>query len=127
VLAAVAHLRRLGAQQISLVGGSMGGAAVARAAIDAAPRAIESLVLLAPASMAAPEKIPGRKLFITAEDDANSAGLRLPGIKAQYARAKAPKEFTLLKGSAHGQRVFSAPEGQAVLGDVIRFLKNGRP
>jgi alpha-beta hydrolase superfamily lysophospholipase len=127
VLAAVAHLRRLGAKTISLIGGSMGGASVAQAAIDAAPGTIDSLVLLAPAAVAAPEKIPGRKLFITAERDANSAGLRLPGIKAHYARARPPKEFVLVEGSAHGQHLFTTPQGPGVLRDILRFLKNGRP
>jgi alpha-beta hydrolase superfamily lysophospholipase len=127
VLAAVAHLRRLGARTISLIGGSMGGAAVAHAAIDAGQEAIESVVLLAPAEVAAPEKIPGRKLFITAERDANSAGRRLPGIKAQYARARQPKELVLVEGSAHGQNMFTTPQGADVLRDIVRFLKNGRP
>jgi pimeloyl-ACP methyl ester carboxylesterase len=123
VLAAIRHLQRLGAKTISLIGGSLGGAAVALAAIDAGPQAIESLVLLAPAAVVAPEKIPGRKLFITARNDANSAGLRLPGIRAQYARARTPKEFTLVEGSAHGQNILSTPEGAAVLRDIIRFVK----
>ena len=123
VLAAIRHLQRLGAKTISLIGGSLGGAAVAVAAIDAGPQAIESLVLMAPAAVVAPEKIPGRKLFITARNDANSSGLRLPGIRAQYARAQTPKEFTLVEGSAHGQNILSTPEGAAVLRDIIRFVK----
>ena len=60
VVAAIRHMRRLGAKTISLIGGSLGGAAVALAAIEVGPKAIDSIVLLAPAAIAAPEKIPGR-------------------------------------------------------------------
>ena len=122
VLAAIRHLRRLGATTVSLVGGSLGGAAIALAAIDSGPRAIDGLVLLAPAAIAAPDQIPGRKLFVTARGDANSAGLRLPGIQAQYARARPPKAFKLVDGSAHGQNILATPLGPEVLQDIIRFL-----
>jgi pimeloyl-ACP methyl ester carboxylesterase len=122
VVAAIRHLQRLGVKTISLIGGSLGGAAVALAAIDAGPRTVESLVLMAPAAVAAPEKIPGRKLFVTARSDANSAGLRLPGIQAQYARARPQKELMLIDGSAHGQNILATPQGAAVLQHIGRFL-----
>jgi alpha-beta hydrolase superfamily lysophospholipase len=123
VLAAIRHLRRLGATTVSLVGGSLGGAAIALAAIDSGPLGIDGLVLLAPAAIVAPEKVPGRKLFITARGDANAAGLRLPGIQAQYARARPPKAFKLVDGSAHGQNILATPLGAEVLQDIIRFLE----
>lgn len=123
VVAAIRHMRRLGATTISLVGGSLGGAAVALAAIDAGQRSIDGIVLLAPAAITAPEKIPARLLFIAARNDANAAGLRLPGIREQYARVRSPKEFTLVEGSAHGQLILSAPDGAAVIRDIVRFLK----
>jgi pimeloyl-ACP methyl ester carboxylesterase len=106
-LAAVAHLRKLGAKSVALIGGSLGGAAVALAAIAAGPGVIESLVLLAPAEIATPEAMPSRKLFIVSRHDANDAGLRLPGIRAQFARVRPPKEFKLLEGSAHGQQILT--------------------
>jgi alpha-beta hydrolase superfamily lysophospholipase len=127
VSAAIAQLRKLGAKSISLMGGSLGGAAVALAAIDAGPSAIDAIILLAPAAIPAPEKIPGRKLFIVTAGDANSAGLRLPGIKAQYARTKQPKTFVQLDGSAHGQNLFATPQGPAVIQDIARFLLSGKP
>ncbi|MBY0496048.1 MAG: alpha/beta hydrolase [Cyanobacteria bacterium] len=123
VVAAIRHLRTSGAKRISLIGGSLGGAAVTLAAIETGADAIDGIVLLAPAEIAAPEKIPARLLFITARDDANSAGLRLLGIRAQYARARQPKEFILVEGAAHGQNILSTPEGAAVLADIVRFLK----
>jgi hypothetical protein len=68
-----------------------------------------------------------RLMFIAAREDANAAGLRLPGIRENYARARAPKEFKLLEGSAHGQNILSTPDGAAVMRDIIRFLENRRP
>ncbi len=123
VVAAIRHMRRLGATTISLVGGSLGGAAVALAAIEAGPKVIDGVVLLAPAAITSPEKIPARLLFITARNDANAAGLRLPGIREQYARVRSPKEFKLVEGSAHGQLILSASDGAAVIRDIVRFLK----
>ena len=127
VIAAISHLRRIGAKAILLMGGSIGGAAVAQAAIDLAPNPVEGLVLLAPAEVTAPEKIPGRKLIVVTANDANAAGLRLPGIKAQFARMTPPKDFKLLDGSAHGQLILATADGAAVRREIIRFLQNGRP
>ena len=125
VVVAVGYLRRLAAKSVSLIGGSLGGAAVAQAAIDA-PAAIDAIVMLAPAEVAEPARIPGRKLLVTAVNDANSAGLRLPGIKAQYARLSQPKEFVQVEGSAHGQLIFDSPQGAAAMSAVLRFLGNAK-
>jgi pimeloyl-ACP methyl ester carboxylesterase len=126
VVSAIGYLKRLGSRSISLIGGSLGGAAVAQAAIDA-PAGIDAIVLLAPAAVAEPARIPGRKLFVTAANDANSAGLRLPGIKAQYARVRQPKEFVQVDGAAHGQLIFDSPQGPGALSTILRFLQNAKP
>jgi pimeloyl-ACP methyl ester carboxylesterase len=125
VVAGVGYLRRLGAKSVSLIGGSLGGAAVAQAAIEA-PAGIDAIVMLAPAAVAEPARIPGRKLFVAAVGDANSAGLRLPGIKAHYARVSPPKEFVQVEGSAHGQVMFDSPQGAAAMSAVLRFLENAK-
>jgi hypothetical protein len=64
----------------------------------------------------------GRKLFLTAREDANAAGLRLPGIRAQFYRAPEPKTLVLLEGSAPGQRIFQTEQGDAVLQIIVGFL-----
>jgi hypothetical protein len=69
-----------------------------------------------------PEKMTGRKLFITAREDRNDAGLRLPGIQDQYERAAGPKEFLVLDGSAHAQFLFDTPEGARLMREILRFL-----
>jgi dienelactone hydrolase len=123
VLAAIRYLRTRGARSIAVIGGSMGGAAVAQASVAAAAGEIDRIVLLAPAQIGTPEKMKGRKLFLTARDDANAAGLRLPGIRAQFLRAPEPKTLVLLEGSAHGQRIFQTDQGDAVLQMIVGFLR----
>ena len=123
VLSAVGYLRQRGATSIDVIGGSMGGAAVAQASVEAGVNEIDRIVLLAPASIDEPERIKGRKLFIATREDANASGLRLPGIQQQYARAPEPKRLILLDGSAHGQRIFETDQGTAVMKEIIRFLR----
>lgn len=122
VLAAVRYLRQSGASTVSVIGGSAGGGAAAQASVDAQPAEIDRLVLLAPMAIKTPEKMTGRKLFITARDDRNDAGPRLPGIQSQFAGAPEPKEFVLLDGSAHGQFIFDTPEGDRLMREILRFL-----
>jgi alpha-beta hydrolase superfamily lysophospholipase len=122
VLAAVRYLRQNGARTVAAIGGSMGGGAVAHAAVDARAGEIDRIVLLAPAEIAAPEKMQGRKLFITTREDANAAGPRLPGIQRQYDRCPDPKQFIVLGGSAHAQRIFETQQGEEVLRAIVRFL-----
>jgi dienelactone hydrolase len=123
VLAAVRYLRGRGAMTVSVIGGSAGGGAVAQASVDAAPGEIDRIVLLAPMTIEAPQKMKGRKLFIAARDDRSGDGLRLPGIRDQYDKAPGPKEFVVLEGSAHAQRIFDTPDGNRVLRDILRFIR----
>jgi hypothetical protein len=69
-----------------------------------------------------PEKMTGRKLFITTRGDRNDAGLRLRGIQAQFERAPGPKEIVVLDRSAHGQFIFDTAEGERLMREILRFL-----
>ena len=97
--------------------------AVAQASVEADRGEIQHLVLLAPAAIAAPDRIQGNKLFITTREDANAAGLRLPGIQAQYEKAPEPKRLVVLAGSAHAQRILLTADGDAVIRDILEFLR----
>jgi pimeloyl-ACP methyl ester carboxylesterase len=121
VLAAVKYLRDRGAKTVAVVGGSFGGGAAAKAAADA-PGQIDRLVLLAASGIEQPERLSGRKLFILARDDANAAGLRLPGIRTGYEQAPEPKELVVLEGSAHAQFLFETDQAERVLSEILRFL-----
>jgi pimeloyl-ACP methyl ester carboxylesterase len=123
VLAAVRYLRKAGAKTVSIVGGSMGGGAAAEASIEAAPGEIDRLVLLAHASIEHPERMKGRKLFITARDDPRADGTpRLVRIREQYERASEPKELVILEGSAHAQFIFQTDQAERLMREILRFL-----
>jgi pimeloyl-ACP methyl ester carboxylesterase len=124
VLSAVRYLRSTGATSVAVIAGSAGGGAAARAAVDAAPGEIERLVLLAPMAIDAPEKMKGRKLFITSRDDPGSDGKpRLPGILDQYEKAPEPKELVILEGSAHAQRILDTAQADRLMREILRFLE----
>lgn len=123
VLAAVRYLRETGASTVSVVGASFGGGAAALAAVAAEPGEIDRLVLLAHSPIDEPERMQGRKLFITTRDDRSGRGvLRLPAIQAQYERAPGPKEIVILEGSAHAQHIFKTDQGDRLLREILRFL-----
>jgi len=120
VLAGSIPARRWG-KTVSVVGGSYGGSAAAEAAVFA-PGEIDRLVLLAVGVVDHPEQLKGRKLFITARDDANDAGPRLPGIRDSYERAPGPKELVILEGSAHAQFLFETDQAERLMKEILRFL-----
>ena len=123
VLAAVRYLRGTGAKAVSVVGASFGGEAAAMAAVEAGPGEIDRLVLLAHSPIEQPERMKGRKLFITTRGDFSGRGaLRLPGIREQYDRAPEPKELVILEGTAHAQHIFGTEQGERLMREIQRFL-----
>ena len=123
VLAAVHYLRQTGATTVSVVGGSFGGGAAAQASVVSAPGEIDRIVLLAPSAIDEPERMKGRKLFITSRDDPSASGApRLVKIRDQYERAPDPKELVILEGSAHAQFIFETDQGERLMREILRFL-----
>jgi len=122
VLAAVRYLKVHGAKTVSVVGGSFGGGAAGDASIKSAPGEIDRIVFLGAAPNLSAEKLKSRALFIVARDDANDSGRRLPGIRAQYAKAPQPKELIVLDGSAHAQFLFQTDQSTRVMREILRFL-----
>jgi pimeloyl-ACP methyl ester carboxylesterase len=123
VLAAVRYLHEIGAKTVSVVGGSFGGWAAAQAAVEAKEGEIDRIVLLAASAIDEPERMKGRKLFITTRDDFSGSGvLRLPEIRDQYERAPDPKELVILEGSAHAQHIFETDQGERLMSEILRFL-----
>jgi dienelactone hydrolase len=122
-LAAVRYLRQNGAKTVSVVGGSMGGGAAADASVEAEPGEIDRLVLLGSAGGSKPERLKGRKLFITSRDDLGPGDKpRLPKIRADYESAPEPKELIILDGSAHAQFIFGTDQGERLMREILRFL-----
>lgn len=124
VLGAIEYLRARGAAYVSVVGASLGGWAAANAATrDGA--GIDRLVLLAAPPIDAPDRLPGRTLFIAARGDVRGEGIRrLPDVLEQFARAPEPKELVILDGSAHAQRIFGTDQGDRLLAEILRFLSS---
>jgi pimeloyl-ACP methyl ester carboxylesterase len=123
VLAAVRYLRFHGARTVSIVGGSMGGAAAGDASISARPREIDRIVMLGAAPDLPADKLQSPALFIVAKDDANGDGPRLPGIRAQYEKAPQPKKLVILDGSAHAQFLFQTDQSDRVMKEILEWLK----
>lgn len=126
VLAGVQHLHERGAKRVAVVGGSMGGGAAANA-VAAAPHTIDRLFLIGATPDGEPEQLKVPKLYVMSRGDANSAGPRLPGLQAHFARAPEPKELIVLDGSAHAQFIFDTEHAERVMGKIVRFLSAHGP
>ncbi len=123
VLSAVRYLARAGATNVSVVGGSMGGAAAGEASAQAGLNEIDRLIFIGSEGSDHPEQMKGRKLFITSRDDAGSGDkLRLPAIRAHYESTPGPKELIVLEGSAHAQFIFATDQGARLMREILRFL-----
>jgi pimeloyl-ACP methyl ester carboxylesterase len=119
ILGGIRYLHEeLGATAVSVIGGSMGGGAAARAATLAAPGQIEALILLSAGSVDDPRQLQaGRILFIASEDEPMT-----PGIREQHARAPDPKRLVLLPGAAHAQHIFKTDQAARLTDEILSFL-----
>ncbi len=123
VVAAVRFLRKAGAKKVSVVGGSMGGVAAAEATIECEPDEIDRVVMIAIEGIEKPEKMKGRKLFITCRDDLGSGDKpRLNQIRLHYEQAPEPKELVILEGKAHAQFIFATDQADRLMREIMRFL-----
>lgn len=118
VLAGIRYLHSAGSEQVSVIGASMGGGAVAQVAVVVEPGEIDKLILLASVPIATPERIQGDKLFIVSRGDS----LR-DAVEGQFERAGEPKELTVLTGSEHAQHIFrSRRRGEELTAAIIEWL-----
>lgn len=122
VLAAVRYLHKAGAKSVSIVGGSMGGAAAGDASIDSRPGEIDCIVMLGAAPNKPADKLKSPSLFIVARDDTSGDGPRLPGIREQYEKAPQPKKLVVLEGSAHAQYLFQTDQGGRVMSEIVHWI-----
>ena len=123
VLAAVRYLRKTGSKTVSVVGGSMGGVAAADASVECKPGEIDRVVMIASEGIEKPERMKGRKLFITCRDDLGPGGKpRLDNIRDHYKKAPEPKQLVILDGSAHAQFIFATDQGERLMREILQFL-----
>jgi dienelactone hydrolase len=127
ILAAIHYLREAGARTVSVVGGSMGGTAAARAAMAASPGEIDRLILLAPGPLEQAGRLhAGHVLFVVTEGDRG-----LTGVEQSFAKTPEPKELVVLEGSAHAQHIFKTEQGarltQILLADLTKQANPEQP
>ena len=118
VLGAIAYLKTAGCEPVSVVGGSMGGGAAARAAVEAEQGSIDRLILLAHSTISNPGGMQGKKLFIGTKGDNMSA--RRP----QFDQASEPKKWVVLEGSAHAQYILKTPQADELMQHILDWLTN---
>lgn len=117
VLGAIDYLRKEGASRISLLGASMGGAAVSAAAGAIEEGEVDRVVLLAPAPLAVAEEMVGSKLLIVSRDEPLA-----PRLRERFRSVRDPKRVVVLPGRAHAQHVFETEHGELLANLVVEFL-----
>ena len=117
VLAGIRFLAARGAGQVSVLGASMGGGAVAEAAANAVDGEIEHLILLAAVPYGEPERMIGAKLFVVSEGDSFRRS-----VEEQFRRAAGPKRLEILPGNAHAQHIFRTAAGSALTELIVAEL-----
>jgi pimeloyl-ACP methyl ester carboxylesterase len=119
--AAKALLRERGADEIALVGASMGGHAVLASSFEAD---IESIVSLsAPVVAVADElsrRITGRKLFVCADGDGAA-----PHVRRCFDVTSTPKTLLMFGGKEHSRAMFAAPYGPEAIAAIVDFVVRG--
>ncbi len=119
VLAALEFLKQQnGMSKVSLLGASMGGRAVALAAIKAPPGSMDKIILLSPAPIADAAKLKGNILYIASRNEP-----MIGMIQQQFDKTPAPKKMILLEGSAHAQHILKTRQKKALIETIINFLK----
>jgi DNA-binding beta-propeller fold protein YncE/dienelactone hydrolase len=128
--AAIATMREQGAEQIVLVGASLGGMASLVLADEVAPTAV--VILAAPlnesffptlhTTAADVQAITAPILFIGSEDEDFA-----PDLQQMFELANEPKELELYPGSAHGTELFDTANGTAVTERILNFIQTYAP
>jgi len=120
VLAAIRWLHGQGVKSVSVIGGSMGGGASARAATQATPGEIDKLILLSPVPIRTPEKLKAKNIYYIASRNESLAS----AIREQYARAPKPKKLVILEGNGHAQNIFATSQAQLLTDTILGFLRS---
>lgn len=121
VLGAISLLRERGFEDINVVGGSMGGAAVLVAlAKNSIP--INKVVLLAPAGGPAITSATTDKLFVVSADERVFSG-----VEAIYDASAEPKHIHIYPGSTHAQHLFKTEVRDELVERILNFIQPGQP
>ena len=115
-----ALLRARGAEEIALVGASMGGYAVLASSWE---RDVECVVSIsAPVRAITDEmsgRVSGRKLYVCADRDTLGAAAH---VLASFAALERPKTLVMFGGREHSRAMFAAPYGDEAVGAIVEFV-----
>ncbi|MCK0179697.1 alpha/beta hydrolase [Flavobacteriaceae bacterium S0862] len=117
ILGAVNYLKGKGFNNIAIVGGSMGGAAILNALDIKTDTVIEKVVLLAPAGGKGIANKSIKKLIVVSKDE----GL-FTRVNKIYIESSSPKELKVYPGSFHAQHMFKADYSNELIDLIIKFL-----
>lgn len=121
--AAKALLRDRGADEIALVGTSMGGHAILASSFDAD---VECIVSISAPVAAVPDelsrRVTGRKLFVCADRDSLGAA---PHVLRCFDVVSRPKTLLMFGGEEHSRGMFAAPYGSEALDAIVQFVARG--
>ena len=120
VLAAIKFLAGKGFEEITLVGGSIGGGSVLNSVHGNNDPAISKIILLAPYGGNAVKNERIDKLFIVSQKD--SLGL-YSSVQKQYDESSQPKTLEVLNGSKHAQHLFKGHQKEALTELIIEFIR----
>ncbi|WP_457610466.1 alpha/beta hydrolase family protein [Lutibacter sp.] len=117
ILGAIHFLKEKGFNKISIVGGSMGGAAVLNALNTKTDKTITKVVLLAPAGGEGITSTFIKKLFVVSKNE------RLfTRVNKIYNESSNPKKLKIFSGTSHAQNMFKSEHREVLINLIINFL-----
>jgi len=116
ILGAINYAKINGYNNINIIGGSMGGAAVL-SALDQNDNNIAKVVLMAPAGGPAIKSLEINKLFIVSKNEGMADSI----VKIYKASAN-PKKLKEYSGSSHAQHLFNSEQANKVKSLIISFI-----
>ncbi|WP_456460764.1 alpha/beta hydrolase [Lutibacter sp.] len=117
ILGAIHFLKEKGFNEISIVGGSMGGAAVLNALNTKSDKTITKVVLLAPAGGDGITSKSIKKLFVVSKNE------RLfTRVNKIYNESSNPKELKIFSGASHAQNMFNSVHRNELINLIVNFL-----
>ncbi len=121
VVAATVYLREQGANEVALLGTSLGGHAVLGSGSSAD---VECVVSISAPVIAMPEesirRIAARKLFVCASEDH-----AMPSVLQTFNVARDPKALLVFGGREHARSMFTAPYGEDAIDAIVNFVARG--
>jgi len=122
--AAKALLRERGANEIALVGASMGGHAVLGSSFDGDVECVVSISApVGTVEDALLSKVTGRKLFICANEDSMGA---TPHVLRAFEVCAKPKTLLMFGAKEHSIGMFHAPYGKDLIAAMLDFVARRR-